>query len=96
MTSQPTSGATLVKQAWAHSGTAVEATGAQSDLVAAAQDVGGSELVGPGSSDDSDDSDDSLDGSLLEPGGLVVLLTLQGVVGLAVTQSQSALTEPMT
>ena len=86
-----------MKQAWAHSGTAVEATGAQSDLVAAAQDVGGgSELVGPGSSDDSDDSDDSLDGSLLEPGGLVVLLTLQGVVGLAVTQSQSALTEPMT
>jgi hypothetical protein len=97
-----------VKQARAQLGTALEATGPQSDVVAAEQvvtgldDLEGSEDEGSedeGSDDEGskglDDSDDLETPEVSEPGALV-WLTLHEVVGLASTQPQRASTELMT
>jgi hypothetical protein len=90
----------LVKQACAHSGTAVLATGPQSVMVGASQLAGGSvsELVGGSSVSEEPGFEVSEEpgAEVSEAGGAVVLLTSHDDVGLASTQSQSASTAPMT
>ncbi len=90
ITPHPTLGAACVKHGWAHSGMAIDATGAQSADPApqVAEPAGGDESAElPCTDDDGEDVG-------VVTGGVVVALTVaQGVVGLAATQAQSELTD---